>query len=70
MLELLIDKLHDPKIMASVFAAIAAMATVITLAMPLLVTDQGGVWSFTGGELDTWRQVVGGVPSAVPVYPG
>lgn len=37
---------------------------------PLLVTDQGGVWSFTGGELDTWRQVVGGVPSAVPVYPG
>jgi hypothetical protein len=37
---------------------------------PLLVTDQGGVWSFTGGELDTWRQVIGGVPSAVPVYPG
>ena len=37
---------------------------------PLLVTDQGGVWSFTGGELDTWRQVIGGSPSAVPVYPG
>ena len=33
MLELLIDKLHDPKMMASVFAAVAAMATVITLAM-------------------------------------
>src|SRR6478672_3525207 len=39
MLELLIDKLHDPKMMASVFAAIAAMATVITLAMPLLVRN-------------------------------
>jgi tight adherence protein C len=38
-LELLIDKLHDPKIMASVFAAIAAMATVITLAMPLLARN-------------------------------
>ena len=39
MLELLIDKLHDPKVMASVFAAIAAMATVITLAMPLLARN-------------------------------
>jgi hypothetical protein len=37
---------------------------------PLLVTDQGGVWSFAGGELDTWRQVLGGVPNAVPLYPG
>jgi hypothetical protein len=37
---------------------------------PLLVTDQSGVWSFAGGELETWRQVVGGVPDAVPVYPG
>ena len=39
MLELLIDKMHDPKMMASVFAAIAAMATVITLAMPLLARN-------------------------------
>lgn len=37
---------------------------------PLLVTDQAGVWSFAGGDLDTWRLVVGGVPGAVPVYPG
>lgn len=36
----------------------------------LLVTDQGGVWSFSGGEQDAWRQVVGGGPAAVPVYPG
>jgi tight adherence protein C len=35
----MIEKLHDPKIMASVFAAIAAMATVITLAMPLLARN-------------------------------
>jgi tight adherence protein C len=40
--EFLIEKLHDPKIVASVLAAIAAIATVITLAMPLLVSDQLG----------------------------
>src|SRR3954471_2382168 len=39
MVEFLIEKLHDPKMMASVFAAIAAMATVITLAMPLLARN-------------------------------
>ncbi len=39
MVEFLIEKLHDPKMMASVFAAIAAIATVITLAMPLLVRN-------------------------------
>jgi hypothetical protein len=37
---------------------------------PVLVTDQSGVWSFAGGDLETWRQVVGGVPDAVPLYPG
>lgn len=37
---------------------------------PLLVTDQGGVWSFAGGEQDAWRQVLGAAPDAVPVYPG
>jgi len=37
---------------------------------PVLVTDQSGVWSFAVGELETWRQVVGGVPDAVPLYPG
>ncbi len=39
MLELLIEKMHDPKMMASVFAAIAAIATVLTLAMPLLARN-------------------------------
>jgi len=38
--EFLIEKLHEPKFVASVLAAIAAMATVITLAMPLLSSDQ------------------------------
>jgi len=38
--EYLIERLHDPKFVASLLAAIAAMATVITLAMPLLVRDQ------------------------------
>jgi tight adherence protein C len=38
-LELLIDKLHDPQMLAGVLAAIAAMATVITLAMPLLARN-------------------------------
>ena len=37
---------------------------------PTLVTDQGGVWSFGGGEQDAWRQVLGGAPNAVPNYPG
>ena len=39
MIDLLIDKLHDTKFLAMLFAAIGAIATVITLAMPLLVTD-------------------------------
>jgi tight adherence protein C len=38
--EYLIERLHDPKFVASILAAIAAMATVITLAMPLLSSDQ------------------------------
>jgi tight adherence protein C len=41
-IEFLIEKLHDPKMAAAVFAAIAAMATVITLAMPLLAGDNLG----------------------------
>jgi tight adherence protein C len=40
--EFLIEKMHDPKLIASLLAAIAAIATVITLAMPLLVSDQLG----------------------------
>ena len=40
MVEYLIERLHDPKFVASILAAIAAMATVITLAMPLLSGDQ------------------------------
>jgi tight adherence protein C len=39
MLDLLIDKLHDTRFLTMVFAAIAAVATVLTLAMPLLATD-------------------------------
>jgi tight adherence protein C len=35
----LLEQLVDPQVMTMVFAAIAAVATVITLAMPLLVTD-------------------------------
>ena len=39
MLDLLIDKLHDPRFVTMILAAIAASATVYTLVMPLLVTD-------------------------------
>jgi tight adherence protein C len=39
MIELLIDKLHDTRLLTMLFAAIAATATVVTLAMPLLATD-------------------------------
>ena len=39
MLDSLIGQMFDPKLLAMVFAAIAAGATVLTLAMPLLVAD-------------------------------
>jgi tight adherence protein C len=39
MFELLTQKLHDPRFLAMCLAAIAAIATVITLAMPLLAGD-------------------------------
>jgi len=39
MIDLLIAKLHDPRFMAMLFAAVAAFATVLTLAMPLLAGD-------------------------------
>src|SRR5262245_39674322 len=39
MIEFLIDKIHDTKFLGMLFAAIAASATVLTLAMPLLAGD-------------------------------
>jgi tight adherence protein C len=42
MFELLIDKLHDSHFLTMVLAAIAASATVLTLAMPLFATDNLG----------------------------
>jgi tight adherence protein C len=39
MLDLIIQKINDPRFMAMCFAAIAAIATVVTLAMPLLAGD-------------------------------
>src|SRR5262245_38840247 len=39
MLELIADNLTNTRVLAMVFAAIAAIATVITFAMPLLATD-------------------------------
>jgi tight adherence protein C len=39
MIELLIDRLHDAHFMAMLLAAVAAAATVVTLAMPLLGGD-------------------------------
>jgi tight adherence protein C len=40
MFEYLIDRVHDTRFLAMVFAAVAAGATVLTLAMPLLASDQ------------------------------
>jgi tight adherence protein C len=40
MLHTLLDALQNPQLMAMLFAAVAATATVITLAMPLLANDQ------------------------------
>ncbi len=39
MIELIIDKLHDTRFLAMLLAAVGAIATVITLAMPLLAPD-------------------------------
>jgi len=39
MIGLLLDRLHDPRFLVMIFAAIAAVATVLTLAMPLLAND-------------------------------
>lgn len=40
MVELLIDVMGNPRLLAMIFAFIAAIATVMTLAMPLLANDQ------------------------------
>jgi tight adherence protein C len=42
MLDLLIEKLSDTRFMAMLFAAVGAVATVLTLAMPLIATDTLG----------------------------
>jgi tight adherence protein C len=42
MLDVLIDALSNPRVLTMVFAAVAAVATVVTLAMPLLATDTLG----------------------------
>src|SRR5216117_3630508 len=39
MIDYAIEQLSNPRIAAMLFAAIAAVATVLTLAMPLLATD-------------------------------
>jgi tight adherence protein C len=39
MLEFIIEHIHDRQFMITAFAAVAAIATVLTLAMPLLATD-------------------------------
>jgi tight adherence protein C len=39
MIDLIIDKIHDTRFLAMLFAGIGAIATVLTLAMPLLATD-------------------------------
>jgi tight adherence protein C len=39
MIETLIEQISNPRVMAMLFAAVAAIATVFTLAMPLVATD-------------------------------
>jgi tight adherence protein C len=57
MVELLIEKLHDTRFLATLFAAVAAIATVLTLAMPLLVGDNlGKRLKSVGAEREKIRQ--------------
>jgi hypothetical protein len=37
---------------------------------PYLVADRTGVWSYAGGDLDAWQQMLGATSSAQPFYPG
>jgi len=39
MLDILVDAVNNPRLLTMVFAAVAAIATVLTLAMPLMSTD-------------------------------
>jgi tight adherence protein C len=39
MLDLLLDKLHDTRLLTMLFAAVAAMATVVTFALPMIAGD-------------------------------
>jgi tight adherence protein C len=39
MLDFLADAVHSPRLLAMIFSAVAAVATVLTLAMPLMATD-------------------------------
>lgn len=36
----------------------------------LYVADRTGVWSYAGGDLDAWRQMLGATSAAQPFYPG
>ncbi len=36
----------------------------------LYVADRTGVWSYAGGDLDAWQQMLGATSSAQPFYPG
>ncbi|MBP2366027.1 LpqB family beta-propeller domain-containing protein [Pseudonocardia parietis] len=37
---------------------------------PIYVSDRTGLWSYSGGDLDAWRQTVGSTTAARPFYPG
>ncbi len=37
---------------------------------PVVVADQGGLWTFPDDGSGVWRSVLGGSPGAVPGYPG
>ncbi|MEQ3550740.1 LpqB family beta-propeller domain-containing protein [Pseudonocardia nematodicida] len=37
---------------------------------PIFVTDRTGLWSFSDGDLDAWRQTFGSSNAARPFYPG
>jgi len=50
MVDFLIEKLSDTRFLAMLFAAVAAIATVVTLAMPLIVHRRAGQAHEDGGD--------------------
>ncbi|WP_156819566.1 LpqB family beta-propeller domain-containing protein [Pseudonocardia sp. HH130630-07] len=61
---LVVDPLSGTNLTAPLHAVTAAPGR------PIYVTDRTGMWTFSGSDLDAWKQASGTSTSARPFYPG